>query len=420
MGGLTAEERRAIEDLSRRVETGDYYAILGVQKDCSPAELKRAYYDLSRRFHPDRFYRRDVDDWREELESVFTGINISFEVLSDDVQRRRFDLETAKKEEGGGSLSERRGRSTGDRPTRSTKRKHSSREPEVKSPPPVNESAEPAPQARTEPAKEARAEPPNQAPPPPEEPQPAPGSEESESRSTMDSSDDTGSRRMSTYARHRDRLRRSRSRSQSRSDERKSRREEGSSSKNTRTKSSMDKAVRGKISARFEKAKACHKDGLEAIENENWVKAAASLYMAHQYAPKNDEYKKLWEEAQVHANRARAAQFVSLAENAESFRNIREAMENYKKATECDPPDGVAHYRFGQLLNEYSGDPRGALQQFRHAVMKEPENVRYRVALADLYLAQKMTKNAIREYQKAVELDPKNKVAKTALRKLRF
>jgi len=182
----------------------------------------------------------------------------------------------------------------------------------------------------------------------------------------------------------------------------------------------MDKAVRGKISARIEKAKACYEDGLKAIEAENWVKAAASLYMAHQYVPKNEEYKKVWEETQVHANRTRSAQFISLAENAESFRNIREAMENYKKATECDPPDGVAHYRLGKLLNEFSGDPRGALQQFRNAVMKEPENVRYRVALADLYLTQKMTKNAIREYQKAVDLDPKNKAAKTALRKLRF
>ena len=111
---------------------------------------------------------------------------------------------------------------------------------------------------------------------------------------------------------------------------------------------------------------------------------------------------------------------LSLAENAESFRNVREAMHNYQKATECDPDDGLAHYRFGKLLAEYSGDARAALLQFRHAVMKTPDDVKYRMALADLYVTQNMTKNAVREYQKALDLDPKNKDAKNALRKLRF
>ena len=95
-------------------------------------------------------------------------------------------------------------------------------------------------------------------------------------------------------------------------------------------------------------------------------------------------------------------------------------MENYKKATECDPEEGVAHYRFGLLLKDFSGDARGALQQFRQAVLKEPQNVRYRVALAELYIGEGMTRNAIREYQKVLEIEPKHKDAKSALRKLRF
>tara|TARA_B100001250_G_C19311382_1_gene576424 strand:- start:6 stop:554 length:549 start_codon:yes stop_codon:yes gene_type:complete len=182
----------------------------------------------------------------------------------------------------------------------------------------------------------------------------------------------------------------------------------------------MAKAVRSRISAQLEKAKACYQDGLAAIQEENWVKAASSLYMAHQYAPKNLEYKKLWEENQLKSNEMRSAQFISVAENAESFRNVREAMENYKKATECDPQSGLSHYRLGRLIKDFSGDARGALLQFRHAVMKEPGNLQYRLALADLYVEQNMTKNAIREYQKAVEIDPKNKAAKAGLRKLRF
>ena len=94
MSSLSTEEHKAIEELASRVEAGDYYAILGVDTECNQTDLKKAYYDLSRRFHPDRFYRREVGDLLEQIEEVFTGINISFEVLSDDVKRRRFDLET--------------------------------------------------------------------------------------------------------------------------------------------------------------------------------------------------------------------------------------------------------------------------------------------------------------------------------------
>lgn len=419
MSSLSAEEHHAIEELSARVESGDYYAILGVEPGCGQDDLKKAYYDLSRRFHPDRFYRRDVGDMLEQLEEVFTGINISFEVLSDDVKRRRFDLERSKSGVGA-SLSERRDKRTAPRNPRS----------EARAERPDTSEAEAT--ASTQKVVPTPPSPPVSAAPEETEETTFTGHEEpldtdevTEEVSTPSESP-TRPRRLSTYARHRERLRRSRD--TQRSDSRPPKSAESAAEEGgertartaTGSKSRVTQAVRSRLSARMEKAKTCFEEGLKEIESENWVKAASSLYMAHQYNPKNEEYKRLWEETQLKSNRSRAAQFIALAENAESFRNVREAMENYKKATECDPQDGVAHYRFGQLLNEFSGDARGALQQYRQAVLKEPQNVRYRVALAELYIGQGMTRNAIREYQKVLEVDPKHKDAKIALRKLRF
>ena len=422
MSSLSAEEHKAIEELASRVEAGDYYAILGVDTECNQADLKKAYYDLSRRFHPDRFYRRDVGDTLEQIEEVFTGINISFEVLSDDVKRRRFDLERSKNSVGS-TLSERRDKRTAPRSTRPEPRAD-----RPAPPTPVEEATSPQ---DTGTGQEAEGEKSQQGvvgetSPRPENEAPLDTDQVTkEDRARVEAP--TQSRRLSTYARHRQRLRRSRD-SQRAGGERPEKSAEASGDaspdRSARTSagnnSRVTQAVRNRLSARMEKAKACYQDGLKEIEAENWVKAASSLYMAHQYNPKNEEYKRLWEETQVKSNRSRAAQFIALAENAESFRNVREAMENYKRATECDPEDGVAHYRFGQLLNEFSGDARGALQQFRHAVQKEPRNVRYRIALADLYIGQGMTRNAIREYQKVLEIEPKHKEAKLALRKLRF
>jgi curved DNA-binding protein CbpA len=406
MSDLTQEERGAIDDLSIRVEAGDYYAILGVAVDCSSGELKKAYYDLSRRFHPDRYYRREVDDLRDRLESVFTGINISFEVLSDKVQRRRFDLERAKKEGGRQSLSQRRSRSSGSRSSAGATA--------APTPPTAPTCTQPVAASAVAEGESSPSTPPRDAAVDVESGDSLPRSERQPTKP-----------RRSAYARHRDRLRQSGDRANK---ERPSRvaRQEGArepsqrSDAKPRGASKMSETVRNKVNERRDKAKACYEDGLKAIEEENWGPAASSLYLAHQYAPNNAGFKSLWEETQAKANQTRSLKFISLAESAESFRNVPEAMHNYQKATECDPEDGLAHFRFGKLLAEHSGDARAALLQFRHAVMKTPNEIKYRMALADLYVTQNMSKNAVREYQKALELDPKNKDAKNALRKLRF
>ena len=40
----------------------DLYAVLGAEKTASAAELKKSYYRLSLRLHPDRVEERDKDD----------------------------------------------------------------------------------------------------------------------------------------------------------------------------------------------------------------------------------------------------------------------------------------------------------------------------------------------------------------------
>jgi len=63
----------------------DFYAILGVQKDVSPADLKKQYRKLARQFHP------DSNPGDAKAEARFKEISEAHAVLSDPKQRQEYD-----------------------------------------------------------------------------------------------------------------------------------------------------------------------------------------------------------------------------------------------------------------------------------------------------------------------------------------
>ncbi|MCP5137702.1 MAG: molecular chaperone DnaJ [Gammaproteobacteria bacterium] len=63
----------------------DYYEVLGVQRNASEADLKKAYRRLAMKYHPDR----NPDD--EEAEHKFKEAKEAYEVLSDAQKRAAYD-----------------------------------------------------------------------------------------------------------------------------------------------------------------------------------------------------------------------------------------------------------------------------------------------------------------------------------------
>lgn len=67
------------------VEFQDYYTTLGVPRDASEAEIKKAFRKLARQYHP------DIAKNKKAAEEKFKQINEAYEVLSDPEKRKRYD-----------------------------------------------------------------------------------------------------------------------------------------------------------------------------------------------------------------------------------------------------------------------------------------------------------------------------------------
>ncbi|HHW59544.1 MAG TPA: DnaJ domain-containing protein, partial [Bacteroidales bacterium] len=67
------------------MEYKDYYKILGVSKNSSTEDIKKAYKKLALQYHPDK------NPGNKEAEEKFKEINEAYEVLSDPEKRKRYD-----------------------------------------------------------------------------------------------------------------------------------------------------------------------------------------------------------------------------------------------------------------------------------------------------------------------------------------
>ncbi|EDK97243.1 DnaJ (Hsp40) homolog, subfamily A, member 3, isoform CRA_c, partial [Mus musculus] len=63
----------------------DYYQILGVPRNASQKDIKKAYYQLAKKYHPDT----NKDD--PKAKEKFSQLAEAYEVLSDEVKRKQYD-----------------------------------------------------------------------------------------------------------------------------------------------------------------------------------------------------------------------------------------------------------------------------------------------------------------------------------------
>ncbi|HEY9403710.1 MAG TPA: DnaJ domain-containing protein [Pyrinomonadaceae bacterium] len=86
------DPRAEIDALFALVHDADHYRILGIERAAESSQIKRAYYALAKRFHPDRFQRDADASLRSQIEAAYMKITQAYETLYDARSRAAYDL----------------------------------------------------------------------------------------------------------------------------------------------------------------------------------------------------------------------------------------------------------------------------------------------------------------------------------------
>ena len=78
-----------VERLLNSARKSNYYQLLGVEPNTSRAEVRKHFYHLARRFHPD--HHMDHPDWAHRLSELMEVLTTAYEALSDDKTKKEYD-----------------------------------------------------------------------------------------------------------------------------------------------------------------------------------------------------------------------------------------------------------------------------------------------------------------------------------------
>lgn len=91
------EKETSLEEYLERAETApSYYQIFDVATDASVAEIKRGYFMLAKRFHPDLFHTETDQAKHRRIQNAFTKLAHAYETLKNESTRTVYDYKMRK------------------------------------------------------------------------------------------------------------------------------------------------------------------------------------------------------------------------------------------------------------------------------------------------------------------------------------
>jgi curved DNA-binding protein CbpA len=77
--------------LERLDQASTHYEVLNIETDASPNEIKKSYYEVARRYHPDLFRKESDPDQNLRIESAFARVTQAYDTLREPGLRATYD-----------------------------------------------------------------------------------------------------------------------------------------------------------------------------------------------------------------------------------------------------------------------------------------------------------------------------------------
>jgi hypothetical protein len=82
--------RESVRARLHLVEDGDYFALLGVARDATGYDVRRAFLELRRAFEPSRLLSPELADLAEDVRTISSVLEEAYEILKDPARRERY------------------------------------------------------------------------------------------------------------------------------------------------------------------------------------------------------------------------------------------------------------------------------------------------------------------------------------------
>ncbi len=381
---LDAEQRLRINAIFEQLESATHYELLSVASDAPKKVIKKAYFELIAFFHPDKYFRRELGDYRSKLEKIFQTLTEASEILTRKATRAEYDAYLEARQA-----------------TRALDAVMTS----IPPPPPPNE---PPPIIINEPPA-APAPGANVSPQPDVSASPKPGV-------SADARSQALARRLAggkVTTRWNEVVK----------DGKATTRGNAVSESGKETPAVDQKAVAESLK-RFAEARRNPqiakfvKAGKDALEEEAWVSAVNALRIALTLAPNDEELRELYDRADEKAAVQLAESYESRARYEEKNGDWESAADSWERVSRARKGDAEPLRRIAECFSN-TGEPKRGIGPGREAVRLAPRVVTHRITLAKLYELCGMNASAIGEVTRALEQKPQDAELKAQLKRLK-
>ena len=88
---LDEELQKHIHETYHRSTKLNHYELLGVEMDARRSDIREAYFAMSKTFHPDAYFGKNLGPYKSQMEVIFRRITDAYEAVGRSKKREAYD-----------------------------------------------------------------------------------------------------------------------------------------------------------------------------------------------------------------------------------------------------------------------------------------------------------------------------------------